>query len=366
MFNDVYQGKKVLVTGNTGFKGAWLTVWLLQLGADVFGISNEVPTTPAMFDLCGLRERITYFEHDINDLAAVERRIAEVRPDFVFHLAAQPIVRISYDDPVGTLATNIMGTAHVLEALRRSNHPCTAVMITSDKCYDNVEWVWGYRETDAVGGRDPYSASKGGAELVIKTYYHSFFSRPDSNVRVASTRAGNVIGGGDWAANRIVPDAFRAWGTEQTLEIRAPRATRPWQHVLEPLSGYLHLGAQLYQRKELNGEPYNFGPVERSYSVRDLLAKLSTHWDFGALAQPIREVEPPGFHEAGLLKLNCDKALHDLGWLPTLNIDEVARLTSSWYKAHYRDHNPDMLAFTQAQLDEYGSIARSRNIVWAT
>jgi CDP-glucose 4,6-dehydratase len=366
MFKNVYQGKKVLVTGNTGFKGTWLTIWLQKLGAQVYGISERVPTTPSMFELCHLRDSITYMEHNVNDLAAITARIAEVKPDFVFHLAAQPIVKTAYDDPVGTMMTNIMGTAHVLEALRLSNHPCTAVMITSDKCYDNVEWVWGYRETDHLGGKDPYSASKGAAELMIKTYYHSFFAKKDSNVRLVSGRAGNVIGGGDWADFRLVPDSFRQWGSHQTLEIRAPRSTRPWQHVLEPLSGYLHAGEQLFHRAELNGETYNFGPsVEKSYSVQELLELLKQHWDFGDLQEPIRVIENPNFKEAGLLKLNCDKALYDLAWKATLNIEEVAEMTAAWYYEYYRGDQAAMLAVTNRQLTQYENLAAERKIAWA-
>lgn len=366
MFNSAYQGKKVLVTGNTGFKGSWLTVWLLNLGAKVYGLSNGVPSQPSMFEVLKLREQISYFEHDINDLEAVKRVVAEVKPDFIFHLAAQPIVRTSYLNPVETLATNIMGTANILEAVRLSDHACTMVLITSDKAYDNVEWVWGYRETDRLGGKDPYSASKGAAELVIKTYYHSYFKSPTSKVRLVSGRAGNVVGGGDWAANRLIPDCFRQWGTNQTVEIREPEATRPWQHVMEALGGYLHLGQQLSERPELNGEAYNFGPMtERNYTVRDVLEELRKNWKFDDLPEPVRYVVNTSFHEAGLLKLNCDKAMFDLKWHTLLTMEELGEITSTWYYQHYRGKDVDMFALTQKQLEDYGKLAAARGISWA-
>lgn len=364
MFNNIYYGKKVLVVGNTGFKGSWLTVWLEQLGADVYGLSNGVPTNPAMFDVAGLRDRITYIEADVNDLAAVSRVFDEVQPDFIFHLAAQPIVRTSYLEPVTTMSTNILGTAHVLEVARLANRPCNLVMITSDKAYDNVEWMWGYRETDGLGGKDPYSASKGAAELVIKSYYHSYFKLPDSQVRVVSVRAGNVVGGGDWAADRLVPDCVRQWGAGELVEIREPEATRPWQHVMEALGGYLHLGEQLAERPELSGEAYNFGPsFEKNYSVRDLLEELRTVWCSGGEA-PVSYVENDDFHEAGLLKLNCDKAMFDLGWRAILTIEELAEMTARWYAEFYRNPEADMLTLTQRQIKEYSLLAGDRGAPW--
>ncbi|MBX3062089.1 MAG: CDP-glucose 4,6-dehydratase [Anaerolineae bacterium] len=367
MFKNAYHGKKVLVTGNTGFKGSWLTVWLLNLGAQVYGLSNGAPSEPSMFEALKLREHITYFEYDVNNLKAVVDVVASVQPDFIFHLAAQPIVRTSYIDPVNTLATNIMGTAHVLEAVRLSNHPCTLIMITSDKAYDNVEWVWGYRETDRLGGKDPYSASKGGAELVIKTYYHSYFKLPESKVRLVSVRAGNVVGGGDWAANRLIPDCFRQWGIGETVEIREPEATRPWQHVMEALGGYLHLGQQLSVRPELNGEAYNFGPMgEKNYTVRDVLEELRRNWNFEGQEAPVRYVEKLGFHEAGLLKLNCDKAMFDLKWHTILTLEELGCLTTNWYFQYYRDAKADMFQLTRDQLEEYAQLAAERGCAWVS
>jgi CDP-glucose 4,6-dehydratase len=239
MFNEAYRKKKVLISGNTGFKGSWLTVWLAQLGAKVYGISNGVPTHPSLFETLNLRDYISYFEGDVRDLEFVKKVFQEVKPDFIFHLAAQPLVSISYVNPIETISTNVLGTAHVLDALRSLDHRCVGVIITSDKCYDNVEWAWGYRETDTLGGKDIYSGSKGAAELIVRSYYNSFFKATYPNIKVASARAGNVIGGGDWSQDRIIPDCIRAWSSNEVVKVRSPASTRPWQHVLEPLSGYL-------------------------------------------------------------------------------------------------------------------------------
>ncbi|MDR1681730.1 MAG: CDP-glucose 4,6-dehydratase [Prevotellaceae bacterium] len=368
VFGNVYAGKKVLVTGNTGFKGSWLTTWLLELGAEVYGLSLDVPTQPALFDVLGLRRRITHSEADVRDTGAVRRIVAGVQPDFVFHLAAQPIVSRSYEMPVETVTTNVVGTANVLDALRVQNRPCTAVIITSDKCYDNVEWPWGYRETDALGGKDVYSGSKGAAELVCKSYYHSFFSKDDSPVRMATARAGNVVGGGDWARDRIVPDCMRAWSEGRTVEIRSPQATRPWQHVLEPLSGYLLLGQALYDDARLNGERFNFGPkAEHSHTVRELLEALSRHWRSGAPDPAYAITGNIPFHEAGLLKLNCDKALARLRWTPVLDYNALIAFTGEWYYAFY--HAPEKsaesgFALTVAQIKTYEQLAIKQKQLW--
>ena len=239
MFNNIFRGKKIIVTGNTGFKGSWLSLWLYSLGAKVTGISKDIPSNPSLFEELDLAKKTEHHFENICDALKMKEIFTAVQPDFVFHLAAQPIVSVSYDDPLETFRTNTIGTANILEALRFVSSPCSAVIITSDKCYDNVEWIWGYREQDALGGKDPYSASKGAAELVIKTYFHSYFKKADSKIKLASIRAGNVIGGGDWALNRIVPDCFRSWNDGKPVKIRNPESTRPWQHVLEPLSGYL-------------------------------------------------------------------------------------------------------------------------------
>ena len=364
MFRDTFKGKKILITGNTGFKGSWLSTWLLAMKADVYGISNGIPTKPSMFEALNLQDRITYFQEDVRNYSAIKSIISEVKPDFLFHLAAQPIVVTSYNKPVETIETNVMGTTHVLEALREVNHECVAVIITSDKCYDNVEWVWGYKETDALGGKDIYSGSKGAAELAFKSYYHSFFKNTEKyNVRVASARAGNVIGGGDWADYRIVPDCIRAWVKGESVEIRSPKATRPWQHVLEPLSGYLNLAAALKNDVKLNGESFNFGPhSEYTKTVKELLDELSKFWNLNQEPSYLAE-KTSEFHEAGLLKLNCDKALFHLKWIPALDYKKLIEFTSTWYYNYYNSEK-EMFEFTENQIAEYEEIAKLKNILW--
>ncbi len=363
-FGDVYRGRRVLVTGHTGFKGSWLTTWLLKLGAEVIGISKNVPTQPSLFEELRLIEKIKHVQEDIRNLDTIRKLIDETRPEFVFHLAAQAIVSTSYSDPVETMTTNVVGTMNILETLRTLDRPCLAVLITSDKCYDNVEWPWGYRETDRLGGKDIYSGSKGAAELVIKSYHHSFFQK-DHPVRLAIARAGNVIGGGDWARDRLVADCIRAWNEGKTVEIRSPKATRPWQHVLEPLSGYLTLGQGLSQRGQLHGEAFNFGPrAEQNRSVVELLSDLSRNWGFAESDQAYRITADIPFHEAGLLKLNCDKALFDLRWEPNLNYDETIRLVGDWYSSFYRQQQTDMYALTLKQIAAYEHTGAERKRVW--
>jgi CDP-glucose 4,6-dehydratase len=366
LFGGAYAGKKVLVTGHTGFKGSWLTVWLLQMGAKVYGVAKDIPTQPSLFETLNLRERITHFDADVRDAAAMLRIVGEVQPDFVFHLAAQPIVSYSYENPLETVTTNVTGTANVLEALRMLNRPCTAVIITSDKCYDNVEWVWGYRESDALGGKDIYSGSKGAAELICKAYYHSFFAKEASKVRIATARAGNVIGGGDWALDRIVPDCMRAWNEGETVEIRRPQATRPWQHVLEPLSGYLLLGQALCGNPQLNGESFNFGPkTEHNHTVQELLEALSRRWHFTDASQAYRITGNSAFHEAGLLKLNCDKALARLRWTSTLDYETLIDFTGDWYYKFYKEKQ-NMFAVTIKQIEAYEERAKQQKQVWTS
>lgn len=362
LYKNVYQNKKVLVTGNTGFKGSWLSIWLVMLGAKVYGLSNGVPTKPSHFDSAKISDKITYVEIDIRSLHDVTQIINEVKPDFVFHLAAQPLVRLSYNDPTLTIETNVIGTMNILEALRRVNHTCCAVMITSDKCYDNVEWIWGYRETDALGGKDPYSASKGAAELVIKTYAHSFFSKEESNIKVASSRAGNVIGGGDWAQDRIVPDCVTSWSKGKNVQVRNLSATRPWQHVLEPLSGYLLLGQNLFENPKIHGEPFNFGPnADQNYTVGELVEEMQKNWPVSGvdvIPNPADQKK-----EATLLKLCCDKAFHLLGWQPTLNFIETVQFTVDWYQKYYTQ-NTDIFDMSCKQIEEYIQLALERQQIW--
>ncbi len=363
MFGNIYKGKKVLVTGHTGFKGSWLTVWLLHLGAEVIGYSKDIPSTPSMFEELDLEKRIKHVIADVRDLHSVQNIVETEKPDFVFHLAAQAIVSTSYADPVETISTNAIGTMNVLEALRQVNHPCIAIMITSDKCYDNVEWVWGYKETDAVGGKDVYSGSKGMAELVIKSYFHSFMNDENCNVKIGVGRAGNVIGGGDWAKDRIVVDCMEAWSEGSEVTIRCPSATRPWQHVMEPLSGYLNLGMALANDPDLHGETFNFGPrAEQNRTVVDLLEELGSYWGHKR-GEGYEVTDNIPFHEAGLLKLNCDKALFHLKWDANLHYGETIKFVSEWYYKFYKEEG-DMYAFTLGQIVAYGELAATREKIW--
>lgn len=358
-----FKNKTVLVTGHTGFKGSWLTAWLKELNAHVIGVSLDPPTTPSHFVNASLADGILDYRIDIRDRYAIEGVIASSKPDFVFHLAAQSLVRRSYEDPVETWETNLMGTINVLEALRKLDKPCAAVIITSDKCYDNVEWVWGYRESDALGGPDPYSASKGAAELAIKSYIKSYFPKETSKVRIASARAGNVIGGGDWANDRIVPDCVKAWALGELVELRNPHSTRPWQHVLEPLSGYLCLAMALTKTPKLHGEPFNFGPqAQQNHSVLDLVKQMANYWDRVQWKDNSTLVCGP--YESGLLKLNCDKSLHHLQWHALMGFEETVKMTAEWYKNFYTD--PQKIgSITTSQIAKYTDIASKLGLGWA-
>ena len=360
---NIFKGKTILITGHTGFKGSWLSMWLAHLGAKIIGVSIDIPSVPSNFSASSIRDVVEDHRIDVRDSKAMKSLVEKVQPDFVFHLAAQALVRPSYENPLETIATNVLGTANVLDALRSLNKKVVAIMITSDKAYDNVEWVWGYRETDRLGGKDPYSASKGMAELAIRTYVESFFNKPNSNVRLGIARAGNVIGGGDWAIDRIVPDCMQAWSSGRVVDIRSPQATRPWQHVLEPLSGYLTLADSLAQSDVKHGEAYNFGPsADVNYPVSELINETSKFWD----QVQWRDVSTSKnhFHEAGLLKLNCDKVLFDLNWKPTLRFEETVKMTVEWYKNYYQNHECSMFDLTISQIDQYTKLAKSRGITW--
>ncbi len=359
-FRDLFRGKKVLVVGHTGFKGSWLSLWLTSLGADVVGYSLYLPSTPCNFSVCDLTHHLTHVEGDVRDLDGLRRVFDYHLPEVVFYLAAQPIVRRSYAEPKLTFDTNVGGTVNLLECLRLTSTVKAAVIITSDKCYKNVEWVWGYRENDALGGDDPYGASKGCAEIVCNSYARSFFDKSDFP-RIATTRAGNVIGGGDWAADRIVPDCVRSWAEGKEVVVRNPRATRPWQHVLEPLSGYLWLGANLLQTRQFHNEPFNFGPDQKvNKTVANLIEAFILSW--GPAKWREEQVGTP-IKENTLLKLSCDKALSLLGWHPVLSFQETVRMTSDWYRDFYSGHK-DMRRYSLDQIAEYGELALKRNLSW--
>ena len=362
-FDSAYTGKKVLLFGHTGFKGTWLTLWLNQLGARIVGASIGMPSEPCHFESAGIENEIDSRVLDIRDAEAVRDLIEEVKPDFVFHLAAQALVRQAYIDPLETFTTNTIGTANILNGLRDVEHPCAAVFVTSDKCYENVETYYGYRETDRLGGKDPYSASKGAAELVIHSFHHSFFSGSESPVRFASTRAGNVVGGGDWAVDRLVPDMVSSWARKSTVTIRQPGATRPWQHVLEPLSGYLLLGASLSQDAKFHGESYNFGPnAQDIYPVREVVQHMSSY--LPGLVIETAGADEEGFLEAGLLKLCCDKALHQLEWQPVLDFGETMEMTAEWYRQYYQKGGVTVRDVSDAQITDYVGRATERGLVW--
>ena len=363
-FENCFRDQDVVITGHTGFKGSWLSLWLSHLGARVHGYALPPPTEPSLFRMARLEEVVDHTTGDVRDLERVAALLRRTRPRFVFHLAAQAIVSLSYSDPVETMSTNVMGTTILLEALRGVTWPCAAVLITSDKCYDNVEWPWGYRETDRLGGKDVYSGSKGAAELAIRCYLQSFFQNGEHPVRLAIGRAGNVIGGGDWAADRIVVDCIKAWMAKRRVPLRSPDATRPWQHVLEPLSGYLALAQALAMAATHHGEAFNFGPrAGQTHTVLQLMEDLARLWGFSSGDEAYEILERQSFHEAGLLKLNCDKALLALRWTPTLGYRECVGMTGDWYRAVLRN-GAEARSLTLAQIARYETVAAERELAW--
>lgn len=347
-----WAGRRVLVTGNTGFKGAWLTLWLLALGAEVTGLSDEVPSDPALHELAGNEDSIDQLWVDVRDRAAVARAVESAEPDVVFHLAAQPFVRRSFSDPAATYDTNVMGTVNVLDAVRVSPGSVRAVVgVTSDKCYENREWEWPYRENEPMGGHDPYSSSKGAAEIVIAAYRSSFFADPDGP-QVASARAGNVIGGGDWGEDRLVPDVMRAGLAGRPVAIRRPNAVRPWQHVLNPLHGYLMLAEALHEGPT-HATAYNFGPDPADVlPVADIVELLAAAW-----GEPLEVVTDEGDHphEAGLLSLDSSRARARLGWRPQWDLKDGLAATAEWFRA-FRDGEPG-LDLTLEQIKRYSTPA---------
>ena len=353
-FNNVYKGKKVLVTGHTGFKGSWLSIWLRELGAEVIGYSLDPYTEKDNFVLSHLSEKIVDIRGDIRDRKHLRKVFDKYQPEIVFHLAAQPLVRISYDIPVETYETNLMGTINILEEIRNCENTKIGIMITTDKCYENKEQIWGYRENEAFGGYDPYSSSKGACEIAIQSWRNSFFNPKDYEKHgksIASVRAGNVIGGGDWAKDRIVPDCIRALEEGKDIEIRSPRSIRPWEHVLEPLSGYLLLGQKMMENPINYCEGWNFGPnLDAIVNVWEVAEKIVKNYGKGN----IKDIsDPNALHEAKLLLLDITKSRFELGWKPTLTIDESIELTAEWYKRYISE---DVYQLCVKQISKFSKL----------
>jgi len=365
-FDGAYRSRRVLVTGHTGFKGAWLTEWLLSLGAEVAGFALPPPTTPALFEQLGLDRRIRHVEADVRDLSAIRKVVESFQPAYVFHLAAQPLVRLSYEKPVETYATNVMGTVNVLEAVRHLQRPCVVVCVTTDKCYENREWLHSYREEDPLGGHDPYSSSKAAAEIAITAYRRSYWSFSESPVKVASARAGNVIGGGDWALDRIVPDCMRSLARQETIRVRNSQATRPWQHVLEPLSGYLWLAAcladpRLAARQSNLCSAFNFGPpLDSNRTVLELVEEVLQHWP----GRWVDGSDSRAVHEATLLNLATDKSHHVLRWSPTWGFAQTVQRTVEWYRQAMHSQ-ADVQALTAQHIEDFTAAARGMRQPWA-
>ncbi len=345
---DFWRGKRVLMTGHTGFKGSWLSLWLQSMGATLRGIALQPPTEPALFAVARVAEGMEHNIVDIRNFAAVQSQMDEFKPEIVIHMAAQPLVRLSYSHPVETYATNVMGTVHLLEAARHAGTVKAIVNITTDKCYENREWVWGYREDEPMGGHDPYSNSKGCAELVSSAYRRSFLQ--EAGIAMATARAGNVIGGGDWALDRLVPDILRALEKGESALIRNPHAIRPWQHVLEPLSGYLLLAERLFTYGQLDAEGWNFGPIdEDARTVQWIVEHLCKNWGGGA-TWTLQPGDHP--HEASFLKLDVSKARQRLEWTPRWTLETALKHITEWHQAWLKGQ--DMRTFCLCQITQYG------------
>jgi CDP-glucose 4,6-dehydratase len=360
MFNDIYKGKKVLITGHTGFKGSWLSLWLTKLGADVIGYSKDIPTKPNHFELLDID--MISITGDVLDKIKIYNTIKRYKPDIIFHMAAQALVRKSYLEPVNTMETNIIGTINVLESVRRLGQTKAIVNITSDKSYQNKEHIWGYKEHDPMGGDDPYSASKGAADLISQAYRKSFFKpeeyKKSHTTLLANVRAGNVIGGGDWAQDRLIPDLMKAAHKGEIVIIRNPHATRPWQHVLEPLSGYLLVGAKLLKGEKEFSDDWNFGPTdEATIPVHEVIAHTAKHWD--KIRHKI-QADKAKLHEANLLKLDSTKARIKLQWKPVWDSHTTFEKTAKWYKEFYTNKH----ILTEQDLDDYINDARQSSILW--
>ena len=353
MYNNFFKNKRIFVTGHTGFKGSWLCLWLESMGAHVTGFALNPPTDPSLFEMCGISKGMNSIIGDVRDLQSIRNAMDEAKPEIVIHMAAQPLVRDSYKIPVETYAINVMGTVHLLEAVRHCESVKAVVNVTTDKCYDNKEWVWGYRENEPMGGYDPYSNSKGCSELVTSSFRSSFFNPKDygksHHVALASARAGNVIGGGDWAADRLIPDMIRSFLKNEPVLIRSPYAIRPWQHVLEPLSGYLMLAKNLYENGVLCAEGWNFGPEDADAKpVGWIVERLCSRWGDGASFIIDTNPQP---HEASYLKLDCSKAKNRLDWHPRWNLETALEKIIDWTKTY--KNGDDLRAVTLKQISEY-------------
>lgn len=352
LFGGVYNKRRVLVTGHTGFKGSWLCILLNKLGADVYGYALEPPTNPSLYTEAKINDFVTSYIGDIRDYEYLKKVLSTINPEIVIHMAAQPLVRLSYNFPVETYSINVMGTVHLLEACRCISGIKAIVNVTSDKCYENKEWHWGYRENEPMGGYDPYSNSKGCSELITSSFRNSYFNPKDYNnhgVAIASARAGNVIGGGDWAEDRLIPDFFRAIIQKKKVLIRNPKAIRPWQHVLEPLSGYLALAAKLFLEGPKFGEGWNFGPYDfNTKNVEWIIDSICQLWGEGATYKLDEKHHP---HEANYLKLDCSKAQNELNWCPKWDIQTVLETIVFWHKAFIKGEN--IRAITEAQIENY-------------
>ena len=343
----IYENKKILITGHTGFKGSWLSFWLNSLGAKIYGISNGIPTKPSFFKACNVHKISKSFYFDLNNRQRLKKTIHKIKPDFIFHLAAQSLVSKSYSDPNITWETNLVGTKNVLEALLSYKKSCSVVIVTSDKCYKNIETHRPYSELDILGGTDPYSASKASAEILFNSYYQCFFKK-NKYISLASARAGNVIGGGDWANDRLIPDCIKLWNKNKKVIIRNPKATRPWQHVLEALSGYLLLGYNLKKNKKISGESFNFGPdLRKSYNVKNILKLAQKNWKQSEWA--IQKKRTKKFKEAKLLSLNSSKARRVLDWKIKISISIVVQFVVLWYQTYYF-RKKDLIEITKKQL----------------
>ena len=354
MLKSIFKDKNILITGHTGFKGSWLSLWLTSLGANVIGYSLEPLTAPDLFSILNLKKDMNHIIGDIRDEEKLNKTFQSCKPDIVFHLAAQALVLPSYDNPKLTYETNIMGTINLLEAIRKTDSVRVAVNITSDKCYENKEWIYSYRENDPLGGYDPYSSSKGACELITNAYRNSFFNPKDYNQKhnfaLASARAGNVIGGGDWAGNRLIPDCISALAKNEKIIIRNPDSVRPWQHVLEPLSGYLRLASLMWNDPISFSESWNFGPaVQDNLSVIDITNQIIKLWEKGQY-----EIKSnPSVHEARLLRLDITKACSKLDWKPVYNTHKAIEETINWYKNYYQNKNIDIKEYTLKQIENY-------------